>query len=177
MEDFENLIEEQLNQYILVETDALTLEMYPYHNLPARMITELYASKNNTSEFITKLYSLIHLAMAYPEYFQDEVFEAPLTYEELVKFLNEWVNTSNLIRKYNNGEIDSNGEPTNKTVVEAVDIYEFKMLEAMREDKDLKPALFIRWMSEDIKRVARMHNLVNPDNKITKVVIDVEEKK
>lgn len=176
MEDFESTVEEQLNDYIYVESSSLSLEMYPYHKIPVRLITELYGVKNNTHEFINKLYSLIHSCMAYPEMFQDEVYEAPLTYENLIEFLNEWINVSNLLRKYKAGEIDDNGEPTAKSVLNAVDIYEYKMMESMREDKDIKAALFIRWMSEHIKRVARMHNLVNSENKITKVVIDVEDK-
>ena len=174
-EDFDNIIENVEDEYIWIETDSLTLRIYPYYQLPARMISQLYGSKNNIHEFISNLYEVIHLAMEEPENFEDEVYDAPLSYEDLISFYNEWVKVSSLIRKYRNGEVDENGDPTVKVVIKAVDIYEWKMLDAMKDGEEIRNSDFIRWLSEHIKRIAKEHNKVNKDDKITKVVIDVED--
>lgn len=174
-EDFDNIIENETDDYLWIETAGLTLRIYPYYQLPARIISELYGSRNNIHEFISNLYEVIQLAMAEPENFQEEVYEAPLSYEDLISFYNEWVKVSSLYRKYRNGEVDENGDPTVKMMIKAVDIYEWKMLDAMKEGEEIRHSDFIRWLSEHIKRIAKDHNMLNKGDKITKVVIDVEE--
>jgi hypothetical protein len=175
MEDFSKIVESEQSGYIIIESKSLTLQVIPFYSLPARYVTELYSKKKDTHKFINKLYFIISIAMYKPEDFQEKVYNAPLSYEDLFDFLNSWIKTSNVIRRYKNGEIDDNGEPTVKTIMQSVDIYEFRMLESMRKDEPISAVTMIRYLSEHIKRIAANHNeTARPDSKIYQVLIDVE---
>jgi hypothetical protein len=175
LSQFYDIMEDEDHGYIIVDSGNIVLEILPFYSLPARKITDLYASKRNTDEFIMKLYSLIQLAMSFPENFQEEVYEAPISYEDLFNFLNEWIKVSDLIRKFKNGEIDEQGKPTVREHLRAVDIYEHKMLEALRKGEPVKSRTLIRYLIEHIKRIANDHNAVSDQNdQISTITIEIE---
>lgn len=175
MPDFYDIIE-QLDdaKYVNIETDELTLSLLPFYALPARKIADLYSKQKNNEKFIKALYNFIYIAMEHPDEFKHKVYDSGITYTGLVKFINEWVLVSNIINKYELGEIDDNGEPTTKTTLNTIEVMQNIMFNKLSKGEEVKTTMLIRYLSENIRQLAITHNETATGNDIiTEVHISI----
>lgn len=174
MTHFEDIIENFDNEvYITISTRELTLQLLPFFQLPARKIANLYNEKQNQRKFIKEIYHIISVAMANPSEFKQTVYDTGITYSGLVEFLNTWIQVSNMINKFETGEIDSDGNPTAKTTVSNVDILQNIIFSKLSKGEDVKTKMLIRYLAENIKELAKQYNEENPNDIIPSVTINI----
>lgn len=142
------------DMYITVSTKELTLQIIPFYSLPARTVAALYSRKNNQEKFIKDVYKVINVSMKNPEQFKQKVYDTGVTYTGLIEFLNSWISISSLIQKFESGEIDSNGNRTNRSIITNVDIIQNMILEKLAKGEEVKTKMLIRYLSEQIRELA-----------------------